>query len=678
MKTLQQTKNKATKNGNHGNWKHPTSVAHSSATPLQNAPPLEVIVAKDEGPSSTAASPQPCNRTVTTNAVYTQNNDYPTHPSPSAISETAAVSALHASSLQQPAFNDQTKLLTSNNNMMAHSQPGTPHPESNMQQHLVDQQQHPPTATTATDMSPYRAPTPSYSTGRSTSLRGRSNLFSNDIGPYFSSTKIYDNLYASDKQTLLSVRIQSKFDRGFFLADNDWTCYRRNYFQVSTVFSLHGFNHYYAVEPHIYVSATNSNNELALYPVQRFLVGISARAANNDKTVELIQHTPKRDKGPQFTPEPKPILPGGNLSMSSVANNQNIVTFERIQFKTATANNGKRRAAQQYYVVMTDLYAETDRMELIKIGTCQSASLIVRGRSPGHYADNNNAIPVAPGPGHKVHPYLYQQHHPPYPEPSMAAHPAPLLMGPPPPPPPHQQPQPTPTTSSEPPMTPQLTPPLRQDLRSHSSAYYPTSSVPPMKQELMEAPHHHSSPYDAAATTTTTTTHVATGPGSASAPAPPVQPSPYSYYPYYPQPAPYAQYIVHDGHDYYNNNSHPHPHHPSHQDAKYQTPLMYQHHTAYEFNRARYDSASSGSSSIPSPGAHPSQQQQHQQQTSTATTTSGSNSTEQQTYFGQPHHPRSSPYSSPYPAVLQQQSSSEQQQQTRMPPMMSSKQSSMA
>ncbi|KAI7856207.1 hypothetical protein BDC45DRAFT_74887 [Circinella umbellata] len=216
--------------------------------------------------------------------------------------------------------------------------------------------------------------------------RGRSDsLFPPETGPFFSSTKPFDNLFGLDRTTLLTLRIQSKMDRGFFLADNDWTCYRRNYFQVSSAFSIHGINHYYTDhEPPCLVRAEDG----MFYPVRRFLLGISARVSNSDKRIELVQHTPKRDKGPQMTPQSKPITPGGNLNMSSVGTNQNIVTFERIQFKTATANNGKRRAAQQYYVCVTDLYAETDQGEPIKIASCQSAPLVVRGRSPGHYTDS--------------------------------------------------------------------------------------------------------------------------------------------------------------------------------------------------------------------------------------------------------------------------------------------------
>lgn len=192
-------------------------------------------------------------------------------------------------------------------------------------------------------------------------------------------------------------------DRGFFLADNDWTCYRRNYFQVSCAFSISGLNspnpyydphhphhhhphHHY--EPQCYIQLDGM-----FIPVRQFSLNISARVSNSDKKIDLVQHTPKRDKGPQNTPVPKPVLPGGNVNLSAVGANQNIATFERIQFKTATANNGKRRAAQQYYVCIVDLYCdvvtENGLHRQIKIATCQSAPLVVRGRSPGHYSDNN-------------------------------------------------------------------------------------------------------------------------------------------------------------------------------------------------------------------------------------------------------------------------------------------------
>ncbi|KAI9027223.1 hypothetical protein CLU79DRAFT_30475 [Phycomyces nitens] len=265
--------------------------------------------------------------------------------------------------------------------MMALSQPGTPRPNSVGHDVLpsptkMSRQSY---ATSSFHAGPY----PPIALARKRSRND--SLCPAEAGPVFSSTKPFNNLYALDRTTLMVPRIQAKMDRGFFLFYNDWTCYRRNYFQVSGAFSIQGLNHYYAdTEPQCLVQKEDGTFSNIL----RFYLGISARVSNSDKEIELIQHTPKRDKGPQVKPEPKPITAGGNLGMSTVGANQNIATFERIQFKTATANNGKRRAAQQYYVCLVDMYAKTEDGQSIKIASCQSAPLVVRGRSPGHYADS--------------------------------------------------------------------------------------------------------------------------------------------------------------------------------------------------------------------------------------------------------------------------------------------------
>lgn len=176
-------------------------------------------------------------------------------------------------------------------------------------------------------------------------------------------------------------------DRGFFRAEQDWTCYRRNYFQVSSTFDVHGMNHLIQ-GPEVPCLLRKSDTQ-ELLPVDYFSIGVHASVANHDKKIELVQHTPKRDKGPQIIPEPRPVRAGGNLHLASVGSNHNIVTFERLQFKTATANNGKRRAAQQYYEIVVNLYANTSRGDSIRVATCTSANLVVRGRSPGHYADSH-------------------------------------------------------------------------------------------------------------------------------------------------------------------------------------------------------------------------------------------------------------------------------------------------
>ncbi|KAG9294340.1 hypothetical protein G9A89_001845 [Geosiphon pyriformis] len=216
--------------------------------------------------------------------------------------------------------------------------------------------------------------------------------FNNDTGPFFSATKQHYNLTSMDRTNSFKLRIHSKVDRGFFLADQDWTCYRRNYFQISSAFSITAPHPVNEMETPCLLEVDGQ-----IYNVTQFLLGITARVSNSDKKIELVQHTPKRDKGPQMVPMPKTIRAGGNLNLSSVGTNANIVTFERIQFKTATANNGKRRAAQQYYVILVDLYAHVESGELHRVATSTSAPLVVRGRSPGHYADSHDRYnPMAP------------------------------------------------------------------------------------------------------------------------------------------------------------------------------------------------------------------------------------------------------------------------------------------
>ncbi|KAI8973940.1 hypothetical protein BDB01DRAFT_844977 [Pilobolus umbonatus] len=230
---------------------------------------------------------------------------------------------------------------------------------------------------------------PSY-TMSMTNARNRlkdSHITSKDTSPSFGATEYAHNIYSLNRHTIIDVRLNSKVDRGFFLADNDWTCYRRNYFQVSSSFSLEGVGVLY--EGQEYPCVVKDNNHFE--ELQCFLLGISARLSDCDKIVQLIQHTPKRDKGPQTTPMPKPIRHGGNIGFSSVGSSQSIVTFERLQFKTATANNGKRRAAQQYYIIVVELFAKLKNGNIVTVATTKSAPLVVRGRSPGHYAESDSS-----------------------------------------------------------------------------------------------------------------------------------------------------------------------------------------------------------------------------------------------------------------------------------------------
>jgi hypothetical protein len=220
----------------------------------------------------------------------------------------------------------------------------------------------------------------------------------------------------------VSATLIPKMDRGFFIAQGDWTCYRRNYFQISVAFKFSDN------------MPSLSNIVLDGQEVVGFRTFLRAHAENNGKDIELIQHNPKRVKDLALPPPTFNLMPGGNPFQFDKAGGQLTATYERIQFKSATPNNGKRRAAQQYFNLSVELHAVLANQETVLVSTCESHNLVVRGRSPSHYPDDNaedtenavransghvpqNSATYSPRPSNRYSPYA---RNPPRPSPSSA------------------------------------------------------------------------------------------------------------------------------------------------------------------------------------------------------------------------------------------------------------------
>ncbi|KAI9171136.1 Meiosis-specific transcription factor [Paramyrothecium foliicola] len=229
--------------------------------------------------------------------------------------------------------------------------------------------------------------------------------------------------YGDAGLTPVKVDIHGVIDKGFFIAsDGEWTCYRRNYFTCVCSYSLSP----YFAGASIQFTPQHSVQPLQLYG---FAMSISAVVAENDQHgIDLVQHTPKRDKGPTGKPDKVPLgpkqgmsahhplslygdgssMPGTRLFADGYGGPQGSGpaiatehTFERIQFKQATQNNGKRRAAQQYYHLVVELWGNTGSQTadgFVKVASRKSAKMIVRGRSPGHY-QNDRRGSQSSGPG---------------------------------------------------------------------------------------------------------------------------------------------------------------------------------------------------------------------------------------------------------------------------------------
>jgi meiosis-specific transcription factor NDT80 len=226
--------------------------------------------------------------------------------------------------------------------------------------------------------------------------------------------------------------IQAKIHKGFFQVEDKWTCYRRNYFSVSCSFSLRPWT----PNTGLYLQLLNRTTER----IHSFSMSISAVVNGQDGEIrELVQHTPKRDKQSEKKPEKVALQPqqpfplGSNVGPGAVSSHPafgvhshaggmlgdypqpyaNTLqsshpptqhTFERIQFQKATANNGKRRAQQQYYNLVVELHAEIRPVahgvgsQWVRIAKKLSHSMVVRGRSPGHYKDGRRDSSASMGP----------------------------------------------------------------------------------------------------------------------------------------------------------------------------------------------------------------------------------------------------------------------------------------
>lgn len=228
---------------------------------------------------------------------------------------------------------------------------------------------------------------------------------------------------------IVDVFIDGLIDnKNFFLADHIWTCYRRNYFAVTCS---------YALEPsctdkplHLQRRSENQHAHPPIQQVQALAMTVSATIDRaSGKRVELTQLTAKRDNGPQLEIGLRKLLPksrdehrtayhnrlgstGPLLPLQSLPENlppdssssaqSSTHTFSRIQYKSATLNNGRRRAAQQYYHIVVELWADVRRSpdrpeDWVKIGDRISEQMVVRGRSPRHYLEARHDPSSGPG-----------------------------------------------------------------------------------------------------------------------------------------------------------------------------------------------------------------------------------------------------------------------------------------
>lgn len=170
----------------------------------------------------------------------------------------------------------------------------------------------------------------------------------------------------------------------------DLTCYRRNLFQITGSIRLPRALRYIVTDYGVRI------------PIEGQEFTISATESGENAAVKVISvpwKTPPVNAS--STPEDRAEKEPASISLditSSPDIDPDYATFpiglKRLQFRTATNNNGRRKELQQHYVIRLKVIATlAEGMGKVPICEATSGPILVRGRSPKNF-ERHNELPV--------------------------------------------------------------------------------------------------------------------------------------------------------------------------------------------------------------------------------------------------------------------------------------------
>ncbi|KAH8666405.1 hypothetical protein BX600DRAFT_511342 [Xylariales sp. PMI_506] len=169
------------------------------------------------------------------------------------------------------------------------------------------------------------------------------------------------------------------------------TCYRRNLWQCSGQIIL----------PRHCTQVMNEQGRAI--PITEFYASITAVESIDGKPTEIISipwksNNPALGEGQETKTAGAPPKIALDLSGGQEVDGHRVslpVSWKRLQFKSATANNGRRKGLQQHYVVQINLLGKMKTGgDLMKVAEIRSGPVIVRGRSPRNF-DSRKDVPLS-------------------------------------------------------------------------------------------------------------------------------------------------------------------------------------------------------------------------------------------------------------------------------------------
>ncbi|TVY35607.1 Protein pacG [Lachnellula subtilissima] len=165
------------------------------------------------------------------------------------------------------------------------------------------------------------------------------------------------------------------------------TCYRRNLFQISGSVTL---------SRNVTHMVNEQGQQIPLYDLT---ATISALESIEGKSTEIICVPWKTSAGSSSDDKAGAAPPKWPLDLSTNPELDPLsvsipIAWKRLQFKHATANNGRRKGLQQHYVIQINLMATLATGENFQLAEIQSGPIIVRGRSPRNF-DSRKDVPLS-------------------------------------------------------------------------------------------------------------------------------------------------------------------------------------------------------------------------------------------------------------------------------------------
>ncbi|KAL8283910.1 hypothetical protein RQP46_005342 [Phenoliferia psychrophenolica] len=187
------------------------------------------------------------------------------------------------------------------------------------------------------------------------------------------------------------------------LAMREWICYRRNYISIAIGLTC-------PTNQRTQLFTADPSKTAHSSPITSFSISIDSRSHPSATPVVLLQFDPSRKlrlarpvdpqliqlglssspNSPSATQHAYSTPPSSSSSSSSSAfvptrERRSSATFTRLQYRSATANNGKQSHTQERYIAIVRLDAVRADGTMEEVGRWTSKPFIVRGRSPKNF-----------------------------------------------------------------------------------------------------------------------------------------------------------------------------------------------------------------------------------------------------------------------------------------------------